>query len=184
VGHRLQPQSLDAVVSDRLFGCIDALFEMMGWRVVTLKYGRLLEAAFAGRDGHHLREWIDDLDSVLSAFHPVEDDRPTCSIAYTIKAFGLPFAGRKDNHAGWMNLDQMASVRRTMEVAERAEWEPFAERGLPAERLAEFLPGVPSGPGAPCVIGSAATTRSEIRRPLPQGASSISRPSYSSSLVR
>ena len=44
-------QSLDAVVSDRLFGRIDALFEMMGWRVVTLKYGRLLEAAFAGPDG-------------------------------------------------------------------------------------------------------------------------------------
>jgi len=52
-------QSLDAVVSDRLFGRIDALFEMMGWRVVTLKYGRLLEAAFARPDGHHLREWID-----------------------------------------------------------------------------------------------------------------------------
>src|SRR5215472_4476656 len=32
-------QSLDAVVSDRLFGRIDAMFEMMGWRVVTLKYG-------------------------------------------------------------------------------------------------------------------------------------------------
>ena len=52
-------QSLDAVVSDRLFGRIDAMFEMMGWRVVTLKYGRLLEAAFARPDGHHLREWID-----------------------------------------------------------------------------------------------------------------------------
>ena len=35
-------QSLDAVVSDRLFGRIDAMFEMFGWRVVTLKYGRLL----------------------------------------------------------------------------------------------------------------------------------------------
>ena len=44
-------QSLDAVVSDRLFGRIDAMFEMMGWRVVTLKYGRLLEAAFARADG-------------------------------------------------------------------------------------------------------------------------------------
>ena len=52
-------QSLDAVVSDRLFGRIDAMFEMMGWRVVTLKYGRLLEAAFTRPDGHHLREWID-----------------------------------------------------------------------------------------------------------------------------
>ncbi len=34
-------QSLDAVVSDRLFNRIDALFSTMGWRVVTLKYGRL-----------------------------------------------------------------------------------------------------------------------------------------------
>ena len=52
-------QSLDAVVSDRLFGRIDALFELVGWRVVTLKYGRKLEAAFARPDGAHLREWID-----------------------------------------------------------------------------------------------------------------------------
>ena len=62
-------QSLDSVVSDRLFGRIDAMFEMMGWRVVTLKYGRLLEAAFAGPDGHHLREWIDACpNSLYSAF--------------------------------------------------------------------------------------------------------------------
>ncbi len=52
-------QSLDAVVSDRLFGRIDAMFEMFGWRVVTLKYGRLLQAAFACPDGEHLRDWID-----------------------------------------------------------------------------------------------------------------------------
>jgi len=52
-------QSLDAVVSDRLFGRIDALFELVGWRVITLKYGRKLEAAFARPDGAHLREWID-----------------------------------------------------------------------------------------------------------------------------
>ena len=35
------------------------MFEMFGWRVVTLKYGRLLQAAFARPDGEHLREWID-----------------------------------------------------------------------------------------------------------------------------
>jgi len=52
-------QSLDAVVSDRLFGRIDALFELVGWRVISLKYGRKLEAAFARPDGAHLREWID-----------------------------------------------------------------------------------------------------------------------------
>jgi pyruvate dehydrogenase E1 component len=58
-------QSLDAVVSDRLFGRIDALFEMFGWRVVTLKYGRLLQAAFARPDGEQLREWIDSCPNSL-----------------------------------------------------------------------------------------------------------------------
>jgi len=83
------------------------------------------------------------MDSVVAAFHAVEDDRPTCFIAYTIKGYGLPFAGHKDNHAGLMNLDQMASFRRNMAVAEGAEWERFAGLDLPPERLAEFLEGVP-----------------------------------------
>jgi pyruvate dehydrogenase E1 component len=190
-------QSLDAVVSDRLFGRIDAMFEMMGWRVVTLKYGRLLEAAFTRPDGHHLREWIDacpnslysalvykggegwrehlgrdlnrypgiraildehddgalhrlmtnlaghDMESVLAAFHAVADDRPTCFIAYTIKGYGLPFAGHKDNHAGLMNPGQMASFQRSMAVPPDEEWEPYAGLDLPEERLAEFLEKVP-----------------------------------------
>ncbi|MGH7098504.1 MAG: transketolase, partial [Stellaceae bacterium] len=190
-------QSLDAVVSDRLFGRIDAMFEMMGWRVVTLKYGHLLEAAFARPDGHHLREWIDacpnslysalvykggagwrehlqrdlnrypgiraildehddaglqrlmtnlaghDLESVLAAFHTVADDRPTCFIAYTIKGYGLPFAGHKDNHAGLMNREQMATFQRAMQVPQGAEWEPYAGLDLPPERLSVFLAEVP-----------------------------------------
>ena len=52
-------QSLDSVVSDRLFGRIDELFRSVGWRVVTLKYGRLLEAAFAEPGGAALKGWID-----------------------------------------------------------------------------------------------------------------------------
>ncbi len=36
------------------------MFELVGWRVVTLKYGKLLETAFAQPDGEHLRQWIDD----------------------------------------------------------------------------------------------------------------------------
>ena len=194
-------QSLDAVVSDRLFGRIDAMFEMMGWRVVTLKYGRLLEAAFARPDGHHLREWIDacpnslysalvykggegwrehlqrdlnrypgiraildehddaaldrlmtnlaghDLESVLAAFHAVADDRPTCFIAYTIKGYGLPFAGHKDNHAGLMNPQQMASFQHSMQVPPGAEWDPYAGLGLLPERLSAFLAQVPLAQG-------------------------------------
>ncbi|MDB5372997.1 MAG: hypothetical protein JWP04_1639 [Belnapia sp.] len=58
-------QSLDSVVQDRLFGRIEGLFRDMGWNVVTLKYGRKLEAAFAREDGDHLRRWIDDCPNSL-----------------------------------------------------------------------------------------------------------------------
>ena len=58
-------QSLDSVISDRLFGRIDRLFENMGWRVVTLKYGKLLEQAFAGAGGDSLRNWIDTCPNSL-----------------------------------------------------------------------------------------------------------------------
>ena len=58
-------QSLDSVVPDRLFGRIEGLFRDMGWNVVTLKYGRLLEAAFAREGGDALRRWIDDCPNSL-----------------------------------------------------------------------------------------------------------------------
>ncbi len=58
-------QSLDSVVQDRLFGRIEGLFRDMGWNVVTLKYGRMLEAAFAREGGESLRRWIDDCPNSL-----------------------------------------------------------------------------------------------------------------------
>ena len=43
-----------------------------------------------------------DMDAVLDAFHAAQEtDAPACFIAYTIKAYGLPFQGHKDNHAGF-----------------------------------------------------------------------------------
>jgi pyruvate dehydrogenase E1 component len=61
-------QSLDSVVSDRLFQRIDGIFEAMGWKVITLKYGRRLERAFREKGGAVLRQWIDDCpNSIYSA---------------------------------------------------------------------------------------------------------------------
>ncbi len=60
-------QSLDSVVPDRLFGRIEGLFRDMGWNVVTIKYGRKLEAAFARPEGEQLRRWIDDCPNSLYA---------------------------------------------------------------------------------------------------------------------
>ncbi|OYW04772.1 MAG: transketolase, partial [Acidiphilium sp. 37-67-22] len=58
-------QSLDSVMPDRLFGRIEGLFRDMGWNVVSLKYGRKLEAAFARPGGQALRAWIDDCPNSL-----------------------------------------------------------------------------------------------------------------------
>ncbi len=52
-------QSLDSVVTDRLFGSIEERFRSAGWRVRTLKYGTRQEEAFAKPGGRRLREWID-----------------------------------------------------------------------------------------------------------------------------
>jgi pyruvate dehydrogenase E1 component len=194
-------QSLDAVVTDRLFAGIESQFKAVGWRVVTLKYGKRLEAAFRSQDGAALRQWIDDcpnslysalvfkggrgwrehllrdlgnlpgirrlldehdddalaalmtnlaghdMESLLEAFHAVTDDQRTCFVAYTIKGFGLPFAGHKDNHAGLMNPEQMAAFKTGNRIPDGAEWDKFAGLDLPAEELARFLAGVPFAAG-------------------------------------
>jgi pyruvate dehydrogenase E1 component len=84
-----------------------------------------------------------DLPSLLEAFHNADNDRPTCFIAYTVKGFGLPMAGHKDNHAGLMTPAQMATFRQAMRVRPDQEWDPFEGLSLPPERLQAFLDRVP-----------------------------------------
>jgi len=58
-------QSLDGVVHDRLFQKIHSFFGTVGWNVVTLKYGKLLQEVFARPGGEALRRWIDDCPNDL-----------------------------------------------------------------------------------------------------------------------
>lgn len=186
-------QSLDAVVSDRLQGRIVSLFDSMGWQVVTLKYGKRLEAAFARPDGQSLRQWIDgcpnalysaltykggagwrealsrdlghlpgiaalladnddaalarlmtnlgghDLEGILDAFRSIDHDRPVVFLAYTVKGYGLPIAGHKDNHAGLLSPDQMAAYKASLGIADGDEWEPFCCHPEAASRLRAFI---------------------------------------------
>ncbi|MYK14333.1 MAG: transketolase, partial [Rhodospirillaceae bacterium] len=60
-------QSLDSTITDQLYSRFDQLFEAMGWRVVTAKYGSLLEAAFRRPGGGALRAWIDSCPNSLYA---------------------------------------------------------------------------------------------------------------------
>jgi len=192
-------QSLDAIVSDRLFQRHDTIFRDMGWRVVTMKYGRRMEEAFSRRGGDALKSWIDessnvlysalsfqggqawraqltsdigtepgveallssyddealhalmtnlgghDLETILSAFRQVKDDQPTCFIGYTIKGFGLPFAGHKDNHAGMMTADQIDTLKRRFNIQAGQEWERFAGLEEMAFELEAYLAAAPFG---------------------------------------
>ena len=176
-------QSLDHTTADRMFRRFDDIFRTCGWRVVTLKYGKLMEEAFQEPGGEALRGWIDSqsnadyaaltyqggeqwrarltrdigsepgvtdllerrdddalarlmtnlgghcMESLTEAFDGADDDTPTLFIAYTIKGYGLPFAGHKDNHAGLMNPSQIEALRDRMGIAEGREWDPYAGVG-------------------------------------------------------
>ncbi|KCZ54895.1 transketolase [Hyphomonas beringensis] len=66
------------------------------------------------------------VETLMEAFDSIHDDQPTVFLAYTIKGWGTPLAGHKDNHAGLMNPAQMADFQKRMGIPEGQEWEPFA----------------------------------------------------------
>jgi pyruvate dehydrogenase E1 component len=57
-------QSLDHTTADRMFRRFDDIFETCGWRVITLKHGQRLKAAFAEPGGAALEAWIDQCPNV------------------------------------------------------------------------------------------------------------------------
>jgi pyruvate dehydrogenase E1 component len=95
-----------------------------------------LHALMSNLGGH-------DIPALLHTFETIPDDRPTCIIAYTIKGWGLPLMGHKDNHAGLMNPQQMEAFRSRLGVPEGREWDPMAGLKLPEERVRSFLSAVP-----------------------------------------
>jgi pyruvate dehydrogenase E1 component len=187
-------QSLDSTTADRMFRRFDDIFETCGWRVLTLRHGKRLQAAFRQPGGQALKDWIetcpnadyaaltyqggaawrarlaqdlagdaaalalvaahDDaglaglmtnlgghcMETLLEAFETAAGtSQPVMFIAYTIKGFGLPFAGHKDNHAGLMNPGQMAALRASLGIGEGEEWAPWAGLGDNQARALEAV---------------------------------------------
>src|SRR3546814_505477 len=166
-----------------MFRRFDDIFETCGWRVITMKHGKLQKAAFKKPGGKTLEDWIDNcpnadyaaltyqggaawrarlmadiggkpnvkklldgfddealaalmtnlgghcIETLIEAFDSAGDDRPTLFIAYTVKGYGLPLAGHKDNHSGMMNPAQIEQLRAGLGIAEGAEWEPWGGLG-------------------------------------------------------
>ena len=215
-------QSLDATTADRMFGRFDDIFRTCGWRVVTLKHGKMQREVFARRGGAALAEWIDAcpnaeyaaltyqggaawrarlladlaanrqavklissfddeglaalmtnlgghcMETLIDAFDGAKDDKPTLFIAYTVKGFGLPFAGHKDNHAGLMNPSQIEALRASMGIEEGTEWEPYAGLGdNAASMLKAFVDASPLASREPEPTAMAVPVPEAI--PVPEG---------------
>ncbi len=78
---------------------------------------------------HHLMTNLagHDVAALAEAFAAARgQERPQAFIVYTLKGFGLPLQGHKDNHAGLLTPAQIASLRAALGVPEGAEWEPLA----------------------------------------------------------
>src|SRR5262245_17687175 len=90
-----------------------------------------------------------DLPSLIEAFSAIDHDRPTCFICYTVKGFGRPFAGHKDNHAGLMTPAQMENFRAAMSIRPGHEWDAFEGLSIAADAAQKFLDRVPFAGGGP-----------------------------------
>jgi pyruvate dehydrogenase E1 component len=88
-----------------------------------------------------------DLPTLLEAFGRIDHDRPVCFICYTIKGYGLPFAGHKDNHAGLMTPAQMETFRQSMNIRSGHEWDRFEGLRQNSDALQSFLDTVPFAAG-------------------------------------
>ena len=95
--------------------------------------------------------------SVQQAFaSAAAHDRPTVFVAYTVKGFGTPLAGHKDNHAGLMTLAQMDQFRARMGIREGYEWDRTEGLDLSEADLDAILSRVPFNTDAPRCLRAAA----------------------------
>ena len=65
------------------------------------------------------------VETVAEQFVAIDHERPVCFLAYTIKGWGTPLAGHKDNHGGLMTTRQMDEWRARMKVRPGCEWDRF-----------------------------------------------------------
>ncbi|GAB0114222.1 transketolase [Acidisoma sp. C75] len=96
-----------------------------------------LAAIMANLGGH-------DMPMLLQAFEQARaHDRPVCFIAYTIKGYGLPLAGHKDNHAGILTPEQMEQLRGRLGIRPGHEWDRFEGLEAAPEALQAALDTAP-----------------------------------------
>ena len=109
------------------------------------------------------------VETLIEAFDAAGDDTPTLFIAYTIKGYGLPFAGHKDNHAGLMNPRQIEGLRDELGIPAGDEWAPYAGLGdNAAAALHDFVERSPLAQRPPEFAADPVAV--PPRLPVPEGA--------------
>jgi pyruvate dehydrogenase E1 component len=172
------------------------MFRVNGWRVIELKYGTHLEAAFRQPYGLKLRARIDemsneeyqslllqdgevirsrlinfggradptvarlledygaeevkallsnlgghDLERVLAAYAEAfaVEKQPVVILAYTIKGWGLPFAGNPANHASLLKPAEIETLRHQLGISTGEEFSGFSPDSEEAQYIRERL---------------------------------------------
>jgi pyruvate dehydrogenase E1 component len=117
-----------------------------------------------------------DLQALLAAFRAAdaESGRPTVLFAYTMKGWGLPFAGDPLNHSALMSQEQVDSLRTRLDVPDGDDWACFApdspEGRLTLDAARQLYPDGPRPPSVPTPL-----TAEDIPWSLPtRGHTSIS----------
>ena len=82
------------------------------------------------------------INTLCDAFKNIKDDKPTAFIAYTIKGWGTPLAGHKDNHAGLMTKAQMETFKAKLGILDGNEWNSFSDQEETIE-LDQYIKNLP-----------------------------------------
>ena len=171
-----------AAIGDWIDNCPNAEFAALTYQGGAAWRARLLADLGSEPDTTKLIASFDDdglaalmtnlgghcIETLIEAFAEAADDQPTMFIAYTVKGYGLPFAGHKDNHAGLMNPTQVERLRDSMGISPGAEWDPYA--GLDDHAAASLQALVAASPLAVASqAGAAAAIPVPARLPVPEG---------------
>jgi len=154
-GH-LQRAAFEETGGDRLRqwidGCPNQLYSALTFMGGAVWRERLMDALgdqgdvtalIERRSDAELAELMENLggncvQTMADTFAAIDHDRPVCFLAYTIKGWGTPIAGHKDNHGGLMNRTQMGDWQDHMGVPQGQEWDKFATIADPAAFEAEL----------------------------------------------
>ena len=75
-----------------------------------------------------------DLGALRTAFHAIDDTRPTVIFAYTVKGYGLPTQGHPQNHSALLTGEQLAALADRFGIDSDDPWATF-KAGTPQQVL-------------------------------------------------